>query len=95
MDFADKAKETAKEAKDKAAEVASELLEKAGPLVEKAGELAAKGVDATATGLDKVTGGRFHDQIENVSSKVEGALDRNRQEKEDPKTIEEPKPDEG
>lgn len=72
MDFA----ERAKAAKNKAAEVADGLAEKAGPAMEKAGELAAKGVDVTASGLDKVTGGRFHDQIENVSNKVEGVLDR-------------------
>lgn len=69
MDFADRAKE----AKNKAAELA-----------EKAGELAAKGVDVTASGLDKVTGGRFHDQIENVSNKVEGVLDRAKPDDEPP-----------
>lgn len=72
MDFA----ERARAAKDKAAEVAGGLAEKAAPAMEKAGELAAKGVDVTASGLNKVTGGRFHDQIENVSNKVEGVLDR-------------------
>ena len=41
----------------------------------KAGPVAAKGVDKAATGVDKVTGGRFHDQIETAAHKVEGALD--------------------
>ena len=76
MNFMDKAKDLAAQAKDKAAEVAGGIAEKAAPLADKAGDLAAKGVDATAGGLNKVTGGRFEEQIEKVSTKVEGVLDR-------------------
>lgn len=70
MSFLDKAKELAAQAKEKAAELAQ------GPAGDKARELAAKGVDAAAGGIDKVTGGKYHDKIENVSTKVEGFLDK-------------------
>lgn len=87
MNFMDKAKDLASQAKEKATEVAGGIAEKAAPLADKAGDLAAKGVDATAGGLNKVTGGRFEDQIEKVSNKVEGVLDRDGSAK--------PKPEEG
>jgi hypothetical protein len=50
--------------------------DKAGDVAEKTGPVAAKGVDAAAAGVDKMTGGRFHEQIESVTDKVEGALDK-------------------
>ncbi|MEU6130881.1 antitoxin [Saccharopolyspora sp. NPDC047091] len=65
MSFLDKAKDLANQAKDKA-----------GELAEKAGPNATKGLDAAKTKLDKATGGKYHDQIENVSSKVEGVLNK-------------------
>ncbi|SFS55377.1 antitoxin [Saccharopolyspora flava] len=65
MSFLDKAKELAGQAKGKA----EELAEKAGPN-------AAKGLDAAKSSLDKATGGKYHDQIESVSGKVEGVLKR-------------------
>ena len=72
----DKATEVAGDVAEKAAEVASDVAEKAGEVAAKAGAVAAKGVDAAATGVDKVTGGKFHDKIEDVSGKVESALDK-------------------
>lgn len=78
MGFLDKAKQAVEQAKDKAGPLAEKAKEKAGPLAEKAGDIAAKGVDAAASGVDKATGGRYHDKIENVSSKVEGTLDPDR-----------------
>ena len=75
MGFLDKAKQVLGQAKDKGTQVAGEVVEKAGPLAEKAGGMAAKGVDAAASGVDKATGGKYHDKIQNVSSKVEGVLD--------------------
>ncbi len=32
-------------------------------------------MDAAASGVDKATGGKYHDKIQSVSSKVEGVLD--------------------
>jgi hypothetical protein len=63
---------------EKAKEVASDLAEKAAPLVEKAAEIAAHGVSAAAEQIDKVTGGKYSDKISSVSSKIEDALDRDK-----------------
>lgn len=57
---------------DRAKELAQQAIDKAGPS-------AAKGVDAASSQLDKVTGGKYHDQIENVSNKVTGVLDPNKE----------------
>lgn len=78
MGVLEKVKQLFGQAKDKTADVASDVAEKAGDAASKAGEVAAKGVDKAAEGVDKATGGRFHDQIENVSSKVEGVLDKDK-----------------
>jgi hypothetical protein len=69
MSFIDKLKGLFGQAKHRAADVATDLADKAAPV-------AAKGIDAAAAGVDKVTGGRFHEQIEGVTTKVEDALDR-------------------
>lgn len=53
---------------DKAKELAQQAREKAGPS-------AAKGLDAASTRLDKATHGKYHEQIENVSNKVNSVLD--------------------
>lgn len=86
MSFFDKAKELAEQARDKANELAN------GPAGDKARELAAKGVDAAASGLDKVTGGKYHDKIESVSSNVEGYLKREDRPGADGKPDDTPKP---
>lgn len=75
-EIAGQAAQAAGPAIEKAKEVASELVEKAAPIVEKAAELAAQGVSAAAEQIDKVTGGKYSDKISSVSSKIEGALDR-------------------
>ncbi|MBE9373934.1 antitoxin [Saccharopolyspora sp. HNM0983] len=68
MSFLDKAKDLANQAKGKA----EELADKHGPT-------AAKGVDAAKSQLDKATGGKYHDKIEGVNSKVQDALNRDQQ----------------
>jgi MT0933-like antitoxin protein len=80
MGVLEKVKQLFGQAKDKATDVAGDVAEKAGDAASKAGEVAAKGVDKAAEGVDKATGGRFHDQIENVSNKVEGVLDKDKNE---------------
>ena len=69
MSIVDRLKRLFGRAKDRATDVAGDIAEKAAPA-------AAKGVDAAAAGADKITGGKFHDQIETVANRVEGALDR-------------------
>ena len=74
----EKAKEVAGELAEKAGPLVGKAAEKAGPIVEKAAELAAHGVSAAAEQIDKVTGGKYSDKISSVSSKIEGALDRDK-----------------
>jgi hypothetical protein len=78
-ELAGQAAQAAGPAIEKAKEVAGELVEKAAPLVEKAAELAAQGVSVAAEQIDKVTGGKYSDKISSVSSKMEGALDRDKE----------------
>ncbi|WP_433871286.1 antitoxin [Saccharopolyspora sp. CA-218241] len=54
---------------DKAKDLANQAMDKAGPG-------ASKGLDAAKTRLDEATGGKYHDKIENVSGKVEKAINR-------------------
>lgn len=63
---------------DKAKELAGQARGKAGEFVKKAGPSAVKGWDTAKSRLDKATGGKYHDKIENVSSKVGEALKRTR-----------------
>ncbi len=66
---------------EKAKEVAGDIAEKAAPIVDKAAELAAQGVSVAAEQIDKVTGGKYSDKISSVSSKIEDALDRDKDDK--------------
>lgn len=61
---------------DKAIDYGEQAMDKAAPLLEKASVLAAQGLDAAASSIDKATGGKYHDQIEDVSGKVGGMLER-------------------
>ncbi|MCP3800275.1 hypothetical protein NLX83_13505 [Allokutzneria sp. A3M-2-11 16] len=81
MGFLDKAKELANQAKDKVGPLAEQAKEKAGPLAEKAGGAAARGVDLAASKLDRATRGKYHDKIENVSTRLENVLDPDRRQK--------------
>ena len=54
--------------------IVEQALEMAVPLVEKAGDLAVTCVGAAVFTVDKVTGGRYHDQFENVNQLVGEAL---------------------
>lgn len=78
MGFVDKATEKARElaelAKVKADEY--EVREKAVEYGGKAAELAGRGVDTATTSLDRATGGRFHDQLAAVNTKVAETLER-------------------
>jgi hypothetical protein len=65
----------AAQARDRAAELASQAAAAAGPLREKVGKGAAQGVETLADGLDRVTGGKYHDQITSVSTKIGERLD--------------------
>ncbi|AUS78401.1 antitoxin [Actinoalloteichus sp. AHMU CJ021] len=53
------------------------FLDKAKELAQQAREKAAQGVDAAASKVDEMTGGKYTEHIENVSNKVENALDPN------------------
>jgi hypothetical protein len=55
-------------------------MEKAGPLLEKAGGIAVTCVEAAVFTVDQATGGRYHDQCENVTQRIGHALTRNGQE---------------
>jgi DNA-binding IclR family transcriptional regulator len=77
-ELAGQAAQAAGPAIEKAKEVAVDLAEKAAPLVEKAAVIAAQGVSAAAEQIDKATGGKYADKISAVSSKLEGALDRDK-----------------
>lgn len=61
---------------DKAKGLADQAKGKAGELAEKAGPGASKGIDAAKERVDKATGGKYHDQIESVSNKVEGVINK-------------------
>jgi hypothetical protein len=74
----ERAKEVAVELAEKAGPYVEKAAEKAGPYVEKAAVLAAHGVSAAAEQLDKATGGKYSDKISSVSSRIEGALDRDK-----------------
>ena len=73
-DLLEKAGDLAGKAKDKAGPLAEQAKEKAGPLADKAKDAAAKGADLAADRIDKATGGKYHDKIDAVQDKVEGAL---------------------
>lgn len=62
--------------KDKAFELAGHAAAAAGPLAEQARVRAAQGLDVMAENLDKLTGGRYHEQIHSVATRVGGAIDR-------------------
>lgn len=62
----------------KAAEFSDVAREKAPGYLDRAAELAGKAVESAAAGVDKATGGRFHEQLEDVSAKVGESLDRSR-----------------
>jgi antitoxin protein of toxin-antitoxin system len=88
MGLRDKAKDLATKVTHKATEVAGELADKAGPLAEKAKPLAekakplaekvkplaAKGISVAASSANKVTGGKYHDKIDNMSEKLGNVL---------------------
>jgi hypothetical protein len=78
-ELASQAAQAAGPAVEKVKEVASDLAERAAPLVEKAAELAAQGVSVAAEQIDKVTGGKYSDKISSVSSKIEDAIDRDKE----------------
>lgn len=75
-DLAEKAGPLAEKAKP-LADKAKPLADKAAPYAEKAATLAAKGVSNAASTVDKATGGKYHDRIETVSTKLGDALNRN------------------
>jgi hypothetical protein len=77
-EIANQAREAAGPAIDRAREVAGDLVEKAGPYLERAAGYAAQGVAAAAEQLDKATNGKYTDSISSVTSKIEGALDKER-----------------
>jgi hypothetical protein len=52
------------------------VREKAAAYTGKAAELAGRGVEAAAAGVDKATKGRFHDQLDTVSTKAGEGLSR-------------------
>jgi hypothetical protein len=60
--------------------IVDQALEQAGPLLEKASGMAISCVEAAAFTVDQATGGRFHDQCENVTQMVGHVLTRNGQE---------------
>lgn len=61
---------------DKAIDYAEQAADRAAPLLEKASAAAAQGLEAAASSIDKATGGKYHDQIEDVSGKVGSVLGR-------------------
>lgn len=70
----EKAAEYAALAKAKADELG--VRDRAVEYTGKAAELAGRGVQAATAGVDRVTGGRFHDRLGVVSTKVGETLDR-------------------
>ncbi|HLU58400.1 MAG TPA: hypothetical protein VKZ81_23325 [Pseudonocardia sp.] len=79
MGLTDRAKELADVALQKAGELSEVAREKAPGYLDRAADLAVKAADVAATKVDHVTGGRFHDKIEEVTAKVGESLDRPRQ----------------
>ncbi|MEJ3659097.1 hypothetical protein WEH80_39690 [Actinomycetes bacterium KLBMP 9759] len=73
-----KAGEFAEKAGEKAAELFETAREHAPEYLDKAAELASQAVEAAAAGIDKVTGGRYHEQIESISTKVGETLEKAR-----------------
>lgn len=59
-------------------DLAEQAMDKASPLLARAVEIAAKGLDAAASSVDRATDGRYHEQIETVSNRLEAALNRGR-----------------
>lgn len=78
MGITDKAKELADAALLKAGELSDVAREKAPGYLDRAADLAVKAVDVAASGVDRATGGRFHDKLEDATTKVEQTLDRPR-----------------
>jgi hypothetical protein len=78
MGITERAKELADAALLKAGELSEVAREKAPGYLDKAADVTVKAVDAAASGVDRVTGGRFHDKLEDVTTKVEEGLDRPR-----------------
>ena|SRR5687767_5714809 len=78
MGLTDKAKELTDTALLKAGELSEVAREKAPGYLDRAADLAVKATDVAATRVDRVTGGRFHDKIEEVTAKVGASLDRPR-----------------
>jgi hypothetical protein len=78
MGLTDKAKELADTALLRAGELSEVARERAPGYLDRAADLAVKAADAAASGVDRATGGRFHDRIEEVTTKVEQSLDRPR-----------------
>jgi hypothetical protein len=78
MGITEKAKELADAALLKAGEMSEVAREKAPGYIDKAADVTVKAVDAAASGVDRVTGGRFHEKLEDVTTKVEEGLDRPR-----------------
>ena len=66
----------AAQARERAAALAEQAGAAAGPLAEQARTRAAHGLDALADNLDRLTGGKYHEQIQSVATKVEHTLDR-------------------
>jgi hypothetical protein len=73
-----KAGELSERAAGRAAELSVVAREKAPGYVDRAADLTVKAVDVTAGRVDQVTGGRFHDKLEDATAKVGQSLDRSR-----------------
>jgi len=73
----DKASPYAEKVAVTAGPIVEQAFEKAGPLVEKASGIAVDCLGAAVFTVDKATGGRYHDQFENVSQMVGNVLNRN------------------
>lgn len=78
MGLTDKAKELTDAALLRAGELSEVAREKAPGYLDRAADLAVKATDAAASGVDRATGGRYHDRIEGVTTKVGQSLDRPR-----------------
>ena len=89
MGLTDKAKELTDAALLKAGELSEVAREKAPGYLDRAADLAAKATEAAGSRVDGVTGGRYHDRIEELTTKVEHSLDRPRT-AEQPTVVDEP-----
>ncbi|OLT14407.1 hypothetical protein BJF78_19300 [Pseudonocardia sp. CNS-139] len=76
MGLTEKAKELADVTLRRAGELSETAREKAPDFLDRAADVTVKAVDSAAAGIDRVTGGRFHDQLESATSKVGESLDR-------------------